>query len=53
MQIETFQEYNDTVIAVGLSHLPWNSRIFATADLAVGVDVLVECLQGPRPEQND
>lgn len=42
LQIETFQDYNDTVIAVGLSHLPWNSRIFSTSDLAVGVDVLAE-----------
>lgn len=50
-QIETFQEYNDTVISVGLSHLPWNSRIFSTADLAVGVDVLSECLKTSCQEQ--
>lgn len=44
-QIETFQEYHDTVIAVGLSHLRSNSRIFSTADLSVGVDILTECLR--------
>ena len=32
------------MIAVGLSHLPRNSKIFSTADLAIGVDVLSECL---------
>jgi magnesium-transporting ATPase (P-type) len=40
-----FQDYNDTVIAVGLSHLPWNSRIFSTADLGVGVDVVSDSLK--------
>ena len=44
LKIDIFQEYNDTVIAVGLSHLPRNSKIFSTADLAIGVDVLSECL---------
>mmetsp|Transcript_20940 Transcript_20940/g.23211 ORF Transcript_20940/g.23211 Transcript_20940/m.23211 type:complete len:1321 (-) Transcript_20940:439-4401(-) len=42
--IDIFQEYHDTVIAVGLSHLPRNSKIFSTADLAIGVDALSECL---------
>lgn len=40
--VETFQDYNDTVITVGLAHLPRNTRIFSTADLAVGVDVLTD-----------
>mmetsp|Transcript_112958 Transcript_112958/g.231171 ORF Transcript_112958/g.231171 Transcript_112958/m.231171 type:complete len:517 (+) Transcript_112958:24-1574(+) len=40
--IDIFQEYHDTVIAIGLSHLPRNSKIFSTADLAIGVDVLSE-----------
>lgn len=44
--IETFQEYNDTVITVGLSHLSWNSRIFARADLSVGVDILSQVFKG-------
>jgi hypothetical protein len=48
--IDIFQEYNDTVIAVGLSHLPRNSKIFATADLAIGVDVLSECLEKVNKE---
>jgi magnesium-transporting ATPase (P-type) len=43
-QIEIFQEYNDTVIAVGLSHLPRNSKIFSASDLAIGVDVLSDCI---------
>lgn len=43
-KIGIFQEYNDTVIAVGVSHLPRNSKIFSTADLAIGVDVLSECI---------
>jgi hypothetical protein len=46
--IEVFQEYNDTVIAVGLSHLPWNSNIFSTADLGIGVDVLSDSLRRSR-----
>eukprot|EP00934_Nitzschia_sp_Nitz4_P002222 Nitzschia sp. Nitz4//scaffold4_size323378//53271//57502//NITZ4_000626-RA/size323378-processed-gene-0.176-mRNA-1//-1//CDS//3329553297//2222//frame0 len=48
--IETFQDYNDTVIAVGLSHLPWNSNIFNTADLGVGVDILTDSLKRTRIE---
>lgn len=40
--VETFQEYNDTVIAMGLSHLARNAGIFDTADLSVGVDVLID-----------
>jgi len=39
-QIEIFQDYNDTVIAIGLSHLPRNDSIFSTSDIAVGIDVL-------------
>ncbi|KAG7347008.1 hypothetical protein IV203_006077 [Nitzschia inconspicua] len=42
--IEIFQEYNDTVVVVGLSHLPKNSTIFSAADLAIGVDVLSDCI---------
>jgi magnesium-transporting ATPase (P-type) len=30
---------------VGLSHLPRNSKIFSSADLAIGVDVLSECIK--------
>lgn len=40
--VETFQEYNDTVIAMGLSHLARNAGIFDMADLSVGVDVLID-----------
>jgi magnesium-transporting ATPase (P-type) len=40
--VKTFQDYNDTVITIGLAHLPRNSRIFSTADLAVGIDVLTD-----------
>jgi len=49
--IEVFQEYHDTVIAVGLSHLPWNSNIFSTADLGIGVDVLSDSLRRFRRGQ--
>ena len=37
-----FQEYNDTVLSVGLSHLPGNQEFFSRADIAIGVDVLAE-----------
>lgn len=43
-KIDIFQEYNDTVIAVGLSHLSRNSKIFSTSDLAIGVDIFSESL---------
>ncbi|KAL3902439.1 MAG: hypothetical protein SGILL_010822, partial [Bacillariaceae sp.] len=42
--IEIFQDYHDTVVVVGLSHLPKNSTIFSAADLAIGVDVLSDCI---------
>ena len=32
------------MIAVGLSHLPRNLKIFSTADIAISVDVLSECV---------
>jgi magnesium-transporting ATPase (P-type) len=51
MQIEVFQEYQDTVIAVGLSHLPRNSKIFSSADLSVGVDILTECIPSNMPDR--
>ena len=38
--VDIFQDYNDTVIAVGLSHQPLNDGIFSAADIAVGLDVL-------------
>lgn len=44
LQIEIFQDYNDTVVVVGLSHLPRNSTIFSAADLGIGVDVLSDCV---------
>lgn len=43
--VDIFQEYNDTVIAVGLSHLPRNDGIFSSADIAVGIDVLLDARQ--------
>lgn len=46
--VETFQEYNDTVLAMGLSHLARNAGIFDTADLSVGVDVLFDCSEQER-----
>jgi hypothetical protein len=41
-QVNVFQDYNDTVLSVGLSHLPGNHEIFSRADIAIGVDVLSE-----------
>ena len=49
-QIQTFQEYSDTVLVVGLSHLYRNSRIFAAADLSVGVDALLVDPSGSHNE---
>lgn len=45
--VEIFQDYNDTVISVGLSHLPRNDRIFSAADIAVGIDVIPDPPQSP------
>jgi magnesium-transporting ATPase (P-type) len=41
-QVEIFQDYCDTVISIGLSHLPRNNGIFASSDIAVGIDVLTD-----------
>ena len=40
--VNVFQDYNDTVLSVGMSHLPGNEEIFSSADIAIGVDVLAE-----------
>ncbi|KAL7547846.1 hypothetical protein ACHAWF_011118 [Thalassiosira exigua] len=40
--VNVFQEYNDTVAGIGLSHLPGNQEMFSRADIAIGVDVLAE-----------
>ena len=40
--VDVFQDYNDTVLAVGLSHLPGNQMVFFRSDIAIGVDVLSE-----------
>jgi magnesium-transporting ATPase (P-type) len=42
VQVEIFQSYSDTVISVGLSHMPSNDGIFSVSDIAVGIDVLTE-----------
>lgn len=44
IQVEIFHEYDDTVVAVGLSHLTQNEGIFARADIAVGIDILEETI---------
>lgn len=46
LQVEIFQEYNDTVVSVGLSHLTQNEGIFSCADVAVGIDILEEASEG-------
>lgn len=45
--VDIFQDYSDTVIAVGHSHQPLNDGIFSTADIAVGLDVLTDGKFGP------
>lgn len=40
--VEIFQDYSDTVIAIGLSHLPRNEEIFSSSDIAIGIDVFDE-----------
>lgn len=30
------------MIVVGLSHLPWNDRIFSAADIGIGIDIVME-----------
>ncbi len=42
--VDVFQDYNDTdtVLAVGLPHLPGNQEVFFGSDIAIGVDVLSE-----------
>ena len=52
MQLEIFLEYDDTVVAVGLSHLTRNEEIFATADIAVGIDILEETIDGTNDESS-
>jgi len=47
--IQTFQEYCDTVMAVGLSHLYRNAKIFSASDLSVGVDVIIIEQSGSKP----
>jgi hypothetical protein len=37
-------------VVVGLSHLPRNSSIFSSADLAIGVDVLSDCISWSEKE---
>jgi len=50
--VNVFQEYNDTVLSVGLSHLPGNQEIFSRADIAIGVDVLAEGVSFNNPDSN-
>lgn len=40
--MEIFQDYCDTVIAIGISHLPQNDGIFSAADIAIGIDLLMQ-----------
>ena len=40
--VDVFQDYHDTVLSIGLSHLPGNQRVFSKADIAIGVNVLSE-----------
>lgn len=42
LKVEIFQEHSDTVLTIGLSHLPTNDGIFSVSAIAVGIDVLSE-----------
>lgn len=50
--MEIFHEYDDTVVAVGLSHLTRNENIFASADIAVGIDILEETMEDVNKKSN-
>jgi magnesium-transporting ATPase (P-type) len=50
--VEIFHEYDDTVVAVGLSHLTRNEDIFANADVAVGIDILEETADGTNDKSS-
>lgn len=52
-QVNVFQDCNDTVLSVGLSHLPGNLEIFSRADIAIGVDVLAEEVSFPDATNTD
>jgi hypothetical protein len=39
-QVTIFQDYHDTVISVGMSHLPRNAGVFEESDIAVGIEFL-------------
>ncbi len=43
-QVNVFQEYNDTVLSLGLSHLSQNDDTFNSSDLSFGNDVLFESI---------
>ena len=38
--VQVFQEYNDTVLTVGLSHISSNAEIFCQSDLSIGFNGL-------------
>jgi hypothetical protein len=40
--VEIFQEHNDTVLTLGLSHISSNSEIFCHSDLSMGFNALFE-----------
>jgi magnesium-transporting ATPase (P-type) len=42
IKLQIFQEYGDTVVSIGLSHLSLNSGIFGASDLSIGIDVINE-----------
>jgi len=40
--VNVFQEYNDTVLALGLSHISSNDETFSVSDLSIGIDILMD-----------
>lgn len=45
-KVSVFQEYHDTVISVGMSHLPRNAGVFEESDISVGIDFLLPSDEG-------
>jgi len=45
-----FKGYHDTVLSLGLSHLSQNDKTFTSSDLAFGIDILFQEVDGPSSE---
>ena len=41
-QVNVFQQYHDTVLALGVSHISSNAQTFGVSDISIGIDLLKE-----------